>query len=73
METVLTINEADNGIIFKFGEYLEVIEFTHNVDKQGKDNLYQRLGQYLYNLTKGVMDEEATNKVQIEINITKAE
>ena len=50
-----------------------VLEYTHNADGEGKDNLYQRLGRTFYNLVTNAMDAEITNKVQVEINITKAE
>lgn len=73
MKEVLTILHADNGIIIKYDEYVEVMEDTHNADGKGKDNLYQLLGRYLYSLVKGTMDEEISNSVQVELNITKAE
>lgn len=44
MKEVLTILHADNGIVIKYDEYVEVVEYTHNADGEGKDNLYQRLG-----------------------------
>ena len=71
MKDVFTIHQADNGIIMKYDEYSQVIEYTHNPDGNGKDNLYQRLGRYLYSLVKGTMDEENTTNVQVELNITK--
>lgn len=71
MIDVFTIHQADNGIMLKSDEYVEVMEDTHNAD--GKDNLYQRLGRYLYSLVKGTMDEEMSNSVQVELNITKTE
>lgn len=73
MKEVLTIHHADNGIIIKYDEYVEVVEYTHNPDGKGMDNLYQRLGKDFYSLVTGEMNEEMTNKVQVEINITKAE
>ena len=73
MKEVLTIHHADNGIIIKYDEYVEVVEYTHNADGKDKDNLYQRLGRTFYNLVTNAMDAEITNRVQVEINITKAE
>ena len=70
MKEVLTILHADNGIVIKYDEYVEVVEYTHNEDE---DNLYQHLGRFFYNLVTNSMDAEITNKVQVEINITKAE
>ena len=46
MKDVSYIEHADNGIVLNFDECVEVIEFTHNPDGKGKDNLYQRLGEY---------------------------
>lgn len=73
MKEVLTIHHADNGIIIKYDEYVEVVEYTHNADGKGMDNLYQRLGRTFYDFVTDTMDAEITNKVQVEINITKAE
>lgn len=73
MKDVLTIHHADNGIIIKYDEYVEVVEYTHNPDGKDKDNLYQRLGRTFYDFVTDTMDAEITNKVQVEINITKAE
>lgn len=73
MKDVFTIHQADNGIMLKSDEYVEVIEDTHNADGKGKDNLYLNLGKYLYSLVKGTMDEEITTNVQVELNITKTE
>lgn len=73
MKDVFTIHQADNGIMLKSDGYSEVIENTHNPDGNGEDNLYFILGRYLYSLVKGTMDEEMSNSVQVELNITKAE
>lgn len=73
MKDVFTIHQADNGIMLKSDEYVEVMEDTHNADGKGKDNLYQRLGRYLYCLIECAMNREAANNVQVELNITKAE
>lgn len=73
MKDVFTIHQADNGIMLKSDEYVEVMEDTHNADGKGKDNLYQRLGRYLYSLIKGAMNREVSNNVQVELNITNIE
>lgn len=73
MKDVSTIEQACNGILLRSDEYSEVMEFTHEGDKRDNENLFRCLGRYLYCLVKGVMDEESTDKVRIEINITKAE
>ena len=73
MKDVFTIHQADNGIMLNSDEYVEVMEDTHNADGKGKDNLYQRLGRYLYSLIKDAMNREVSNNVQVELNITKIE
>ena len=71
MKDVFTIEQADNGIMVNGNEHVEVIEDTHN--PCDKDNLYKYLGEYLCWMIEESMDAEITNKVQVEINITKAE
>ena len=73
MKEGLTIHDADNGIVIKYDEYVEVVEYTHNPDGKDKDNLYQRLGRTFYDFVTNAMDAEITNKVQVESNMTKAE
>lgn len=73
MKNVFTIHQADNGIMLKSDEYVEVMENSHEPDGKGKDNLYLNLGRYLYSLVEGTMDEEMSNSVQVELNITKTE
>ena len=70
MKEVFTIQQADNGIMIKDNEHIEVIEDTHNPCGKGMDNLYQRLGRYLNDLVTDAMNAEMTNKVQIELNIS---
>lgn len=69
MKEVFTIHQADNGIILKTDDSIEVIEDTHNPSGKGMDNLYQRLGRYLNDLVTDAMNAELSNKVQIELNI----
>ena len=73
MKDVFTIHQADNGIMLKSDEYVEVMEDTHNPDGNGKDNLYLNLGRYLYSVVECAMDRETANNVQVELNITKIE
>ena len=63
MKEGLTIHDADNGIVIKYDEYVEVVEYTHNPDGKDKDNLYQHLGRTFYNLAINAIDAEITNKV----------
>lgn len=73
MKDVFTIHQADNGIIMKYDEYSQVIEYTYNPDGNGKDNLYLNLGRYLYSMIECAMNREVSNNVQVELNITKIE
>ncbi len=73
MKDLFTIHQADNGIMLKSDEYVEVIEYTHNPDGKGKDNLYLNLGRYLYSMIECAMDRETANNVQVELDITKIE
>lgn len=73
MKDVFTIHQADNGIMLKYDEYSQVIEYTHNPDGKGKDNLYLNLGRYLYSMIECAMDRETANNVQVELDITKIE
>ena len=73
MKDLFTIHQADNGIMLKSDEYVEVIEYTHNPDGKGKDNLYLNLGRYLNSMIECAMDRETANNVQVELDITKIE
>lgn len=73
MKTVFTIHQADNGIMLKSDEYVEVIKDSHEPDGKGKNNLYLNLGRYLYCLIECAMNREAVNNVQVELDITKIE
>lgn len=70
MKEILEIECADNGMIIRGEEMLDVVEDTHNTDGVDKDNLQRYLGRYLLNEIKYVMDEEISNKAKVEINIT---
>ncbi len=73
MKDVFTIHQADNGIMLKSDEYVEVIEYSHEPDGKGKDNLYLNLGRYLYSMIECAMNRDISNNVQVELNITKIE
>ena len=73
MKDVFTIHQADNGIMLKSDEYVEVVENSHEPDGKGKDNLYLNLGRYLYSMIECAMNRDISNNVQVELNITKIE
>ena len=71
MKEIFTIERADNGIILKTDEYLEVIEDTNNPSCKGKGHLFLQLGKFFYDYIENAMNEELSNEVKIELNITK--
>lgn len=71
MKEIFTIERADNGIILKTYEYLEVIEDTNNPSGKGKDHLFLQLGKFFYGYIENAMNEELSNEVKIELNITQ--
>lgn len=73
MKDVFTIHQADNGIMLKLDEYVEVIENSHEPDGKGKDNLYLNLGRYLYSMIECAKNRDISNNFQVELNITKIE
>lgn len=73
MKDLFTIHQADNGIMLKSDEYVEVIENSHEPDGKDNDNLYLNLGRYLYCVIEVAMSREEANNVQVELNITKIE
>lgn len=73
MKTKLTIEQADNGMIVRDDEYVSVIENTHSAEEERKDNLVHELGRIFFQHVNFVMNEELTNKVEVEIEINKTE
>ena len=69
MKEVFTIQQADNGIILKTDDSIEVIEYTHNTSGIGDDNLILHLGNFFNSTIKYAMNAMVSNKVQIELNI----
>ena len=69
MKQVFTIQQADNGIILKTDDSIEVIEYTHNTSGIGDDNLILHLGNFFNSTIKYAMNAMVSNKVQIELNI----
>lgn len=74
MKEILEIELADNGMIIRGEEMLDVVvEDTHNADGVDKDNLQRYFGRYLLGYIKYAMDKEISNKVKVEINITSVD
>lgn len=71
MKEIFTIQQADNGIILKTDDSIEVIEETNNPSGKGEDHIFLQLGKFFYGYIKYAMNEELSNKVKIEINITQ--
>lgn len=73
MKINLTIEQADNGMIVRSDEYVSVIENTHSAEEGRTDNLVHELGRIFFQHVNFVMNEELTNKVEVEIEINKTE
>ena len=74
MKIKLTIEQADNGMIVRTDEGVVVIENTHSTTAiSKKDNLIHELGRIFFLHVSSVMDEELTNKVEVEIDKIKTE
>lgn len=69
MKEALTIEMVDNGYIVRGEGFSRVVDVTQ--DKA--EDLFHRLGKYLYDLIHQSMDDLGSCKIKIEINITKAE
>lgn len=73
MKFKLTIEQADNGMVVRSDEEVKVIENTYSADKGRKDNLIHELGRIFFLHVCSVMEEEQTNKVEVEIEKFKTE
>lgn len=70
MKEIFTIQQADNGIMLKTEDTVEVIEDTYDPNGKGKDNLFRQLGKFFYSTIEYAMNEELSNEMKIELNIT---
>ncbi len=66
----MVITQADNGIMVESEEYVQVIEDTHQREKQNA-NLIRELGKIFHGLILDTMNSELANKVKVKIEITK--
>lgn len=73
MKINLTIEQTDNGMIVRTDENVSVIENTHSAEEGRKDHLVHELGRIFFQHVNFVMNEEITNKVEVEIEINKIE
>ena len=74
MKIKLTIERADNGMIVRTDENVVVIENTHSTTAVSKkDNIINELGRIFFLHVSSVMNEELTNKVEVEIDKIKTE
>lgn len=58
-------------MIVRSDEYVSVIENTHSAEEGRKDNLVHELGRIFFQHVNFFMNEEITNKVEVEIEINK--
>lgn len=66
-----TIEQADNGMIVRADDFVQVIEDTHTDNSKSRDNLIHQLGAILYDDIIQVMNEEISNKVKLQLTIEK--
>jgi len=66
-----TIEQADNGMIVRAEDFVQVIENSCTDNSKSCDNLIHQLGAILYDDIRQVMDEEITNKVKLQLTIEK--
>lgn len=69
MKAAVVIEVVDNGLIVRGKENVQVLEKVN----EKYDNIYAKLGVYLYNIMRLGMNELQSRKIRVEINITNAE
>lgn len=69
MKATVVIEGVDNGLIVRGKEKVQVLEEVN----EKYDNIYAKLGVYLYNIMRLGMSELQSRKIRVEINITNAE
>lgn len=69
MKDIINIEMVDNGYIMRGEDFAQVIDVTEGRD----ENMNLQLGNYLHDLIHRSMNDFGSCKVQVEINITKAE
>lgn len=69
MKATVVIEGVDNGLIVRGKENVQVLEKVN----EKYDNIYAKLGVYLYKIMCLGMNELQSRKIRVEINITNAE
>lgn len=69
MKATVVIEGVDNGLIVRGKENVQVLEEVN----EKYDNIYAKLGVYLYKIMRLGMNELQSRKIRVEINITNAE
>lgn len=69
MKATVVIEGVDNGLIVRGKENVQVLEKVN----EKCDNIYAKLGVYLYKIMRLGMNELQSRKIRVEINITNAE
>lgn len=69
MKATVVIEGVDNGLIVRGKENVQVLEKVN----EKYDNIYAKLGVYLYKIMRLGKNELQSRKIRVEINITNAE
>ncbi len=69
MKATVVIEGVDNVLIVRGKENVQVLEKVNDE----YDNIYAKLGVYLYKIMRLGMNELQSRKIRVEINITNAE
>lgn len=67
MKATVVIEGVDNGLIVRGKENVQVLEKVN----EKYDNIYAKLGVYLYKIMRLGMNELQSRKIRVEINITE--
>lgn len=68
-EYTMLIEAADNGMIVRDDDGVEVIEDEHNVDDADRANLKARLGEIFFGEIENYMNQFSENIAEVTIKI----
>ena len=72
-EYTMLIETADNGMIVRDNDRIEVIEEVHDVDDADRSNLKSRLGEIFLGEIEHYMNQTCENLAKVTIKIERNE